>query len=209
MTYVYDILLQFTDVNTYLNFFEWDNRKLLTHIKKIPLLKISSKQLIEIYQNKIQLNESSWNKLHGKSYQINKKRLYAFLVTDGMKVVALAFNQNYILEKRSEVLLEEEEEIIRLSDNLPFTKLDYQILNQTYYTRFLTKKEMMIKSYLQLEFTKSYKNEDINKLTYLYKEYFDCMESNLKKMYEQLLNSLNHVNKKHEKIYDLLQLVKK
>ena len=51
MLYVYDILLNFTDVHTYLNFFEWENKKELTHVKKIPLLKIPNYQLKEIYEN--------------------------------------------------------------------------------------------------------------------------------------------------------------
>lgn len=209
MLYVYDILLHFTDVNTYLNFFEWENRKVLTHIKKIPLLKIPNHQLKEIYQNKIKLRESTWNQLHGKFNQINNKKFLTFLVTDGMKVFAVAFNQQLVLEMHSEVLLEDEDDIIKIGDSIPFTKLDYQILNQTYCTHFLTKKEKTIKSYLKIEFTNAYKKGDINKLIYLYKEYFNQTETNLDAMYKALLKSLKQINSGHKKLYELLQLVKK
>ena len=67
MLYVYDILLNFTDVHTYLNFFEWENKKELTHVKKIPLLKIPNYQLKEIYENRIQLQDAIWAKLQGKA----------------------------------------------------------------------------------------------------------------------------------------------
>ena len=209
MLYVYDILLNFTDVHTYLNFFEWENKKNLTHVKKIPLLKIPNYQLKEIYENEIELQDSIWAKLQGKAKSSCKKNLTIFLLTDGMKVFAVAFNSKSILEMRSELLADDEEDIIQLGDDLPFTKLEYRILNKTYQKRFCTRKEMTIKTYLKSEFLNAYQKEDKNKLAYLYKDYFNQKETNIKVMYESLISSLEHIDANHKKLYNLLQLVKK
>ena len=135
MLYVYDILLNFTDVHTYLNFFEWENKKELTHVKKIPLLKIPNYQLKEIYENRIQLQDAIWAKLQGKAKASGKKNLTTFLLTDGMKVFAVAFNSKSVLEMRSELLADDEDDIVQLGDDLPFTKLEYRILSKTYQKR--------------------------------------------------------------------------
>lgn len=209
MLYVYDILLNFTDVHTYLNFFEWENKKELTHVKKIPLLKIPNYQLKEIYENRIQLQDAIWAKLQGKAKASGKKNLTTFLLTDGMKVFAVAFNSKSVLEMRSELLADDEDDIVQLGDDLPFTKLEYRILNKTYQKRFCTRKEMTIKAYLKSEFLKAYQKEDKNKLMYLYKDYFNQNETDIKTMYESLTSSLEQIDSKHKKLYDLLQLVKK
>lgn len=209
MLYVYDILLNFTDVHTYLNFFEWENKKELTHVKKIPLLKIPNYQLKEIYENRIQLQDAIWAKLQGKAKASGKKNLTTFLLTDGMKVFAVAFNSKSVLEMRSELLADDEDDIVQLGDDLPFIKLEYRILNKTYQKRFCTRKEMTIKAYLKSEFLKAYQKEDKNKLMYLYKDYFNQNETDIKTMYESLTSSLEQIDSKHKKLYDLLQLVKK
>lgn len=209
MLYVYDILLNFTDVHTYLHFFEWENKKELTHVKKIPLLKIPNYQLQEIYENKVQLLDPIGTKLQGKTKAFGKKNLTTFLLTDGMKVFAVAFNNKLILEMRSELLADDEDDIVQLGDDLPFTKLAYRILNKTYQKRFSTRNELAIQTYLKSEFLKAYQKEDKNKLTYLYKDYFNRNETDIKTMYESLAASLDQINTKHKKLYDLLQLVKK
>ena len=68
---------------------------------------------------------------------------------------------------------------------------------------------MTIKAYLKSEFLKAYQKEDKNKLMYLYKDYFNQNETDIKTMYESLTSSLEQIDSKHKKLYDLLQLVKK
>ena len=40
MNYIYDILLNFQ--NEYYDFFEWNTNDQITHIKKIPIIKVSN-----------------------------------------------------------------------------------------------------------------------------------------------------------------------
>ena len=53
MTYIYDILLNFTDDERLLEFFEWEKEDTIEHIKKIPLIRVSTKQLETLINNQI------------------------------------------------------------------------------------------------------------------------------------------------------------
>ena len=58
---------------------------------------------------------------------------------------------------------------------------------------------------LLLLFLKS-KNNNIEKLKYLYIEYFDQKEENISKAYNDLIESLNSMDDKHIVLYNLLKL---
>ena len=64
MTYIYDILLNFTDENRIIEFFEWDDSDNLEHIKKIPVFRTSSKQLSELLNNQIIVEKEFLNKIN-------------------------------------------------------------------------------------------------------------------------------------------------
>ena len=69
--------------------------------------------------------ESSYRMLSGPNYKAKakasgKKNLTTFLLTDGMKVFAVAFNSKSVLEMRSELLADDEDDIVQLGDDLPF-----------------------------------------------------------------------------------------
>ena len=49
-------------------------------------------------------------------------------------------------------------------------------------------------------------NNNIEKLKYLYIEYFDQKENNISKAYNDLIESLNSMDDKHIILYDLLKL---
>ena len=53
MNYIYDILLNFNDI--YYDFYEWNISDNIEHIRKIPLFKISIKDMITIKNNYIKL----------------------------------------------------------------------------------------------------------------------------------------------------------
>ncbi len=56
------------------------------------------------------------------------------------------------------------------------------------------------------EINSLYKNNNIEKLKYLYIEYFDQKEENISKAYNDLIESLNSMDDKHIVLYNLLKL---
>ena len=47
MNYTYDILANFNE--TYYEFFEWNNKDELTHIKKLPIIKVDKNVLLFLF----------------------------------------------------------------------------------------------------------------------------------------------------------------
>ena len=68
---------------------------------------------------------------------------------------------------------------------------------------------MTIKAYLKSEFLKAYQKKTKINLCIYTKDYFNQNETDIKTMYESLTSSLEQIDSKHKKLYDLLQLVKK
>ena len=55
MTYIYDVILNYTDDPRIIEFFEWNKTDKEEHIKKIPIIKVSTKQLYEIINYNINI----------------------------------------------------------------------------------------------------------------------------------------------------------
>ena len=55
MTYIYDILVNFSD-NLY-EFYEWNKKDKIIHIKRIPLIKVKSKVMEELCFNNIKVDK--------------------------------------------------------------------------------------------------------------------------------------------------------
>ena len=209
MTYIYDILLNFNDV--FYEFYEWEKDDQIYHIKKIPLFKIDSKVLENIFIKKIKLNNNLCNLINNKTELYGNKNgryiRYCCLLTDGYKVIGIQINNNLEIEKISDLLLDEAMDTINISSRLNITSLEYTIIGNRKINYFLTKKEVMIKKYLKDELKKIYKNNERLKLEYLYFEYFNKNNNNFDDAYKELNKTLNNnITDKHLNLYNILHL---
>ena len=69
---------------------------------------------------------------------------------------------------------------------------------------FLIEKD--IKNNLLNKINDLYKNNDYEKLSYLYYEYFNKIENNKEEIYNNLIKSINNFNYKHNVLYNILKL---
>ena len=95
MNYIYDIILNFNE--QIYDFYEWNKSDNLTHIRKIPLIRINSKDLYNIENNNIRFNEELFNKISNKTEIFSGrtvKNIDACLFSDGTSVLALKFKNN-------------------------------------------------------------------------------------------------------------------
>ena len=69
MNYIYDIVLNFQD--NYYNFFEWNRSDKLKNIIKIPLYRVSDKDIIILKNNKVKVDKELIKKikLDNKNYK--------------------------------------------------------------------------------------------------------------------------------------------
>ncbi len=203
MIYIYDILLNFSNNRIY-DFYEWKKDDNIEHIRKIKLIKVDSRIMDDFELYDITIKDEFSNEIkNGMELFKTKEVKPAILLTDGYRVLAVLFNDKFKSIKKSKLLLEEELDVIDISHKLKEMAINYKKTNKSK-EDFLTRREFAVKEGLKKELIKSYKNKEVDKLKYIYMEYFEKSIDNLDDIYNDLINSLNDINEKHIKIFDML-----
>lgn len=208
MNYIYDILVNFNDGDRLIEFFEWNETDLFEHIKKIPIYRISSKQLQEICTNKIILDKEHLLSIKNKTLLYNNTDIkYSLIVTDLNKAIALEFNNEGEVISRSTFLLDEEESIIEEARIFKEEVIKYELSDQYKIDYYLTREEVFKKNYLLKELKFLEKNKDREKLNYLYEEIFKKDNLTYKERILRLIENIkNNYNFKHNELYEIIRL---
>lgn len=209
MNYIYDILLNFNDAEEYFEFYEWKEDDCFEHIKRIPLIRINSKQMLEILTYKIKVPNSFLESIKGNtiSYKNKKDIKYGCLLCDLNKVLALEFNSKGIVISRSNLLLDEESDVIDETTLIDEEKFEYELIEKYSIDYFLTRDESSKKKYLlkELEYLKKEKN--VEKLTYLYEEVFPKDELTFSEKLTKLIKEINdNYSSKLNNLYEIVRL---
>ena len=203
MTYVYDIILNFH--KKYYNFFEWNSKDIIYHMKKIPLVRVSDKDLNILKYNEITMDKELLLNFKNKSimYTTNKNNNILLLISNKKESLGLMFNEEGILLKRSGLLFEESEEIEELSKELEITKIKYIKNKETNKQNTSRKKEKRI-TYIK-KYLNNIKDENIFK--YLYYDIYNNEIDNNKEIKNILLQENN--NNLIDKLYNTIKLLNK
>lgn len=209
MTYIYDVLLNFSDTERIVEFFEWNNNDSIDHIKRIPLIRISSKSLNDLINNNIVVEKEFLDKIKDLTlmYKKIKNLEYAILITDLNKVIAIEFNKEGKIIAKSGLLLDEEEEIIDESYDLKEEKLNYKIETKINNNIFLTREEQKKQRYLLLELDNIVKENNRNKLNFLYQEIFLKDKLTFEEKYLKLKEDIEkNYTSKYNNLYEIVRL---
>ena len=167
MIYTYDILLNWTKEERLKDFYEWDLEDDLEHIKKIPIIRISDTMLKDLLTSKIKIDKSFLPKIKLKteSYFHNEidKIDYAVILTTTRKALALELDSEGNVTYKSNLLLDEEEEVLEIGEELMIMDIDYKVLKRNKKTSYLTRKEEMEKNFLVKELKKIKTNKEESK----------------------------------------------
>lgn len=209
MTYIYDVLLNFNDDNRILEFYEWKESDLLEHIKRILLFRISSKQMEELNDYKIKLDQEFLSKIKGTtiSYKNKKDIKYGALFSDLNKVIALEFNKDGMVISRSGLLLDEEEDIMDECNSLQVEKINYEKLEKYKKENFLTRDELLKKRYLLKELNNLYEEKNKDKIIYLYEELFSKDNLSIEEKIARMKTEIEeNYSVKHNELYEIIRL---
>ena len=198
MNYIYDILLNFNNIPY--DIFEWNKDDKILHIRKIPLIKLSTFDLSNLVNKKVKIDNEFLIKIYKRTEQYNKKVLdYSFLATDGKMVIAFKIEQNKI--KYSQLFLDEEMEVLDFSSNLNVSSIKYQIINDKKIDYLQTRNQQYIKKFIYNQLKKI---NDVDKLNFLYLECFNKKSNNtLKDIYYELDHNFENV---YIKLYKVLKM---
>ena len=209
MNYYYDLCLFFN--NYPYKFYEWELSDDITEIKKIPLYRVSENTLINIFKYNGSVDNSFLNKIKNRTtYKENgkiKTVMYAAIFTDTKFSLAVMFNENGDIIKRSNILLEDDLNIIEIACSLKKEKVFFSKQEKALVNNVLRQEEKM-KQFIRNEIKKA-KEDNYNKLVYYYMEWFKEYNYDIKTIYKKMLDKLeNETVVNLEKMYNLiLQLV--
>lgn len=198
MNYIYDIILNFQE--RIYDFYEWNKTDVITHIRKIPVFKISSKDLYNIENYNVVLDDLFLEKILNKTEVFSGRTIknieYACILCDGLNVLAIKIDKKrYYFSK---LIIEEELEVTESLARVKEIEIEYQLKEPKNKFKFLTRKEVEMELYVKKELKKLETNGEEEKLQYLYFECFGKKEFNMKDLYHYSAC---------QKIYNILKLI--
>ncbi len=204
MNYVYDILLNF---NKYLiEYFEWEETDNIKYVKKVALFKTTTETVKDIINYEVELESTFINAI--PKYELNNSNEITkiCLITDENIVIGVLITNNKI-ESLSRLLLDEEYEVIEMSNHLRQVQIKYKkIKPREMKNNNLTRKENKIKNELLKQINYLKKENKKEELKYLYYEYTNKENNNMNYIYNYLKNSLTNFNNKHLNLYKILSI---
>jgi len=204
MKYIYDIILNFNE--RLYEFYEWKDNDNIEYIKKIPIFRVSNDIFSGIKNNKVIVSTEFINNIYNKcevygNYGIGKID-YACLFCIDDDVISLEFNEKGEVIYISDLYIDEKNDILSYVKKLNICNLEYKKINK-YKEYLITRKELSMINFIKREINLIYKNDNLDKLRYIYYECFNKFEENISKINSDLEKYIfEHPNK----LYDLLKL---
>lgn len=206
MNYIYDTYINFQ--NTYFDFFEWNKEDNISHIKKIPIFKITTKLLINLKDNQIQIEKTFLQKIQNKTETFkNKKIEYASIFSDGNDIVSIKFTKEGINKQKSSIRIDEQEELINIIKRKKENLIDYKTISKNNKIIFQTRLEKENKKKMLEKINILYKNKESQKIKYLYLECFGKNEKNINKAIEKIKKEIIKTNDNFHKITNILNMI--
>ena len=209
MTCIYDVLLNFTDDDKFIDFFEWQEKDSLEHVKKIFLIKVNTKTMADFLRYKIKVGKDFLLKIEDKTilYKNKKNLKYALLVTDMNKVIGMEFASNGEVIAKSSLLLDEEDDIIMECFNVDEEEIEYEKIKPYSKENFLTREEAFRKNYLMKEIENAYKEKNYDKILYYYEELFEKDDRKILDKYNILITDIeNNYSEKYDSLYEIVRM---
>lgn len=205
MNYYYKIDLNFNE--ELYSFYEWSINDKIEHLKKIPIVKVRSNILKKVYSNEIIISEDFINFIKGKSIIKNVNyEIIACIFCDDNNCVAIEFNKDGKSISRSNLLLEDENNIIDICHKIKQKELKFEIIKSIKINDEF-RQERFMKKIIKKEINELYKNKKEDKLRYLYYEWFNKEESNINKLFLEMNENLKiDFCDIHYKIYKIIEL---
>ena len=206
MNYVYDLVLNYCELDDFYEFYEWDSIDKLTYVQEIPIFKIHDFQMNDLLNSYFKISYDFLEKIYKKTRTIQDVIPYSALFTDSFRVYAFLFDKDGNLIQKSSLFIDEEKAVIEELEDLDFIILDYKIIKKFFSIPFLTRHEKKIQSYLLNEIQSLYANKNYDEIDFLYQEFFSG-KRNIHEKYYYLLDQIqNYYCNDYSRLYDIIQL---
>jgi len=211
MNYIYDISLNLNKNNLY-EFYEWKNEDNPEFILKIPIFKIDQETFLDLKYNNVIINKKILNNIQNKTECYNPSCIniirYACVFVCDDSAVAIEFDTEGNNYMKSNISLEEENEIIEVSKKMKYTIVEYKVKSKNKYTnKFLTRKELFVQKKVLEKIQKMFKNDESTKLKYIFFEIYNEKCDDIQRIYNKLINVIINGDKKMLKLEEIISLI--
>ena len=198
MNYIYDIYLNLNEV--LYDFFDWNKKDNLIHIKKIPIFMLDSDTLNMITFNNIKISNVFIKKINNKTVLWNNtNNITCALFCDSNNIIAIEFDNEGTSLKKSYLYIDEEAEVLDDIDDYSITNITFELLDKTPIL-LTTRNELNMNNFINKELSKI----DKKKLDYICYECLGKKKGNINN-----LKSLEHSSSNYKNLYDILKLTSK
>ena len=213
MNYIYDITLNFNKNNLY-EFYEWKEEDDAEFILKIPMFKVSTEDIVNIKYGDIIVNKNFLKQIEDKTevYAPNAVNIirYACIFSSEEVSIAVEFDASGLSYMKSNLSIDEEDEVIECAKLIKYTILDYKLkskksINVVSSTRY----EREMSKYLVKSLEKMKKNNENSKLKYIFYEIYNEKSDDIEKVYSKLINITKNNDNKFIKLKNLVGLIEK
>lgn len=209
MNYIYDVLLNFN--NKLYEFYDWNKSDDVKHIRRIPIFKITTNELLDIKNNKISIEKNFLDLIINKTEYFSNRKIekikYSCIFSDGEKAIGVLFNSNGESIKYSSMLIDEEIEVNEICVTNKKEKINYNKINKNVVLDLKTRLDIEKEEFILNEIKVLKNNKKNDKLKYIYYDCFDKKEESISKIIDEIKlklkqNDLILINK----LYDLLKI---
>lgn len=211
MIYIYDILVNFMDGSRIYEFFEWDYKDIIEHIRKIPAIRVNQKTFHDLLNNEVRVDQEFLKLIKDKTYTYKEGIEYAVIISNLERCYALELNSRGEILYKSSLLIDEEDDIIECSRKLEEFKVGYTLVKQRILDKnYFTRREEVDRNLLKREIISTYESKNYEKLIYLYEEAYGRDTSCVDEKYARLLNDVEEVfSSGLKKIVQIIRLTNK
>ena len=143
MNYIYDILINLQ--KKLYDFYEWNLSDDIIHVRKIPLIKVNNVDMLNIRNKQIIMNDDFLKVINNRTEVFSNHNIriikYLCLFSNDEDVVAVEFSKNGTKVRVSKLLIDEELEVLEVSEHINVTEVVYQIEDSQSIDNFKTRKE--------------------------------------------------------------------
>lgn len=204
MNYYYDINLDFFPNKVF--FYDVDRKDKFSLIKKIPIFLVNEKIIKDLIMFNVKVDNTFLELINNKTIVDKEKINYACILTDKNNAWAFSFNEYGHNIAISPLPINDELNILEVIYTIKKIDITYEKISK----RIINKGcriEEKIKNIIIKEIEKIEKENDIEKLKYLYLEWFDKKEVDSNTMIKEIKNKLNgEITNIEEKVSKIIEM---
>lgn len=211
MNYIYDITLNLNKNNLY-EFYEWKEEDNPEYILKIPMFKVDEETFLNFKYNDIVIDKKTLDNIENKTETYSPNCIgiirYACIFISAESALAIEFDSDGNNYMKSNISIDEENEIIDSSKNIKYTLIDYKVRKKIKKDNiFITRKEMETEKYLIKKINIMKDNNELSKLKYIFYEIYNEKIDDIDKIYNKLINVSKNNDYKFIKLNEIIHMI--